>query len=225
MKTVLLLSALLTFSGFARADVLGTTISEITLADGTRLQQVRLLRASASARTVTISTDRSLRTLSLNQLPEDLSRQIFLECSRDHYRRERNIMPSPTTVVRTTDASAPITPTGNGNGNSATVASEPTFADLKQQAAKLAPDELLMHLQKTYQRVSGLECIIRTNEKISGWQQIRVSGTASFSMWDNYRRDYVRRVARFEVEFEIVNGENLRANAVTFDGIAGRIDP
>jgi hypothetical protein len=31
-------------------------------------------------------------------------------------------------------------------------------------------------------------------------------------------------VARFEVEFEIINGEKLRANNVTFDGITGRIE-
>lgn len=222
MKTLLVLSLFLPLLASARADVLGSTLPELTLIDGTKLQQVRLLRASASAKTLTISSDRTLRTLSFQQLPDDLRRQVLLECSRDDYRRERNVLPSPIATVRSTDASAP---TPRAESSVAPSASEPTFSDLRQQAAKLAPNELLMHLQKTYQRVSGLDCIIRTNEKISGWQQIRVAGTASFSMWDNYVRDYVRRVERFEVEFEIINGEQLRANSVTFGGIAGRMDP
>jgi hypothetical protein len=221
MKTFLVLSILLTCTATTRADVLGSTLPELTLGDGTRLFQVRFLRASASAKTLTISSNRMLRTIPLQQLPDDLRRQVLLECGRDDYRREWNVVRSPAPSVRTTDASAPVP----RSESSASSSAEPTFSDLRQQAAKLAPDELLMHLQKTHQRVSGLDCIIRTNEKISGWQQIRVTGTASFSMWDNYVRDYVRRVARFEVEFEIINGEQLRANSVTFGGIAGRIDP
>jgi hypothetical protein len=220
MKTFFALGVVLVCLSCARAEVLGTTLSELLLNDGTRLQHVRLLRASASAQTITISANRTLRTVSLQQLPADLRRQILVECSRANYLRERNVMPSPSPVVRTTDASGSALPSAPSSIHTA----EPTVSDLRQHAAKLAPDELLMHLQKTYQRVSGLECIIRTNEKISGWQQIRVSGTASFSMWDNYRRDYTRRVARFEVEFEIIDGEKLRANNVTFDGITGRID-
>lgn len=221
MKTLLALGILISCIAAARADLLGSTLPELVLADGTRLQEVRLLRASTSAKTLTISSNRTLRTISLQQIPEDLRRQILLECSRDDYRRERNVLPTPVTTVRSTDASAPI-PRAE---RPASAPSEPALSDLRQQAAKLAPDELLMHLQKTYQRVSGLNCIIRTNEKISGWQQIRVAGTASFSMWDNYVRDYVRRTARFEVEFEIINGEQLRANSVTFNGVTGRIDP
>jgi hypothetical protein len=227
MKTLLLLSLALAFGPFARADLLGTTVPEITFTDGSQLKEVRLLRASASARTVTISTDRHVRNVSLDRFPERMRHQILRECSRDHYIRERNVMPSPVITVRTTDASGPVRPATASDtpAPAAEASTVPTQNDLKSQAAKLAPDELLMYLQKTYQRVSGLDCIIRTNEKIPGWQQLRVGGTASFSMWDNYRRDYTRRVARFEVEFEIINGEKLRANSVTFDGIAGRIEP
>jgi len=221
MKTPLLLSVLMTFSASIRADVLGTTLSNLTLADGQRLTDVRVLRASPEKHTVTISTNRSIRSLPLDQLPEDLRRQILLDCRRVSASRERKVMPSPTATVKTTDASAPIIPADTTPAGR----SEPMLTDLTKRAATQAPDELLMYLQKNYQRVSGLNCIIRTNEKIAGWPQVRVAGTASFSMWDNYRHDYVHRVARFEVEFEILNGEKLRANTVTFDGISGRIDP
>ncbi len=205
------------------AGVLGTTLPELSLVDGTHLQNVRIMRASAAQHTVTIGVDRTLRTISLQQIPDELRRRILAECSQADYLRERNIVPSAAAVVRITDASTPAEPPPAPPAPSSQ--SEPTLADLRQRAAKLAPDELLMYLQKTHQRVSGLDCIIRSTEKIAGWQQIRVSGTASFSMWDRYRDDHVRRVARFEVEFEIVDGEKLRANSVTFDGITGRIDP
>ena len=102
---------------------------------------------------------------------------------------------------------------------------DPTMAGLLKQAEQEAPGELQLSIIKTYGRLSNFISKARTIEQVPGWQQIRVQGDAAFAAWDNLRRDDVWHGGKFEVLYDIVNGDRLKLNSVTFDGQTTKADP
>jgi hypothetical protein len=198
-------------------ETLGIRVPELRLTDGSVLRDVKLMSYSASQHGVVIAVDRQLRVLPLTHLPHHLQQGVLRDYNEERVRIVPNVV---TTTVRPSSAVAPAAPRA---GADPAAAPEGSLERLQQQAATEAPDELRFHLQRTNARVSSLDCKIRSVEKVPGWQRIRVSGTASYSVWNHHGRDYVWRTGKFEVEFEIAEGDRLRAANVTFDGISRRV--
>jgi hypothetical protein len=226
-RTSLIALTLLSAPSAAEARVLGTTVSKLQLADGAELANVRFLSCSPEKQTVAVAANRTLRTLPLAQLPLELRRQILADYDYDRSRREANVFPTTTTHPASTlgASSSSVQPHAQPQPPAGAAASPDTpYASLERIAAEEALAELRFHLQKQFQRVTQLECKVRTAEKISGWQQIRTKGVASFSRWDKYQRDYVWQTAPFEVVFDIVDGRAVSAASVSFNGISRTVD-
>lgn len=107
----------------------------------------------------------------------------------------------------------------------AALAADPVLERLLERAEKEAPDEVQLHIIKTVGRLSGFFAKVREAEQVQGWQQIRVSGEAAFSSWDNLRKDFVWQSAKFEVLWDIKDGKRLKLNAVSLGGLERRADP
>jgi len=204
----------------APADrVIGTVQPEIRLADGRVFKNAKVLGVTLPKETATISDGTQVRVVPLNHLPPPLRDQVVAEVTRadaPRYNIYREVRPPPPPPDQV------ITPTPPPAVHAAT----PTLTDqLIAQATREAPDELKLHLLKTGERVSSLTTKIRKAEQVQGWPKIRVSGDAAFSSWDNYRRDYVWRTEKFEVEFAIVNGGTaLKLDNISFAGISRAAD-
>lgn len=100
-----------------------------------------------------------------------------------------------------------------------TLRADPALDRLLAQAEKEAPAEVELHVIKTSGRLSGFTAKVRETAKVEGWPQIRVKGEAAFAAWDNLRRDFVWRSEKFEVLWDIVDGQRLKLNAVSVGGI------
>ncbi|MDO8542003.1 MAG: hypothetical protein Q7S40_16315 [Opitutaceae bacterium] len=197
-----------------RGRVIGIVQPEIRLASGGVFKNAKVLGASLEKGTATLSDSTQIRVVPLQQLPAPLREQVVAEVSRGEplryniYREEvrppppppdKAVSPAPPLVARVT----------------------PTITDrLIARAAAETPDELKLHLLKSFGRVSSVTTKIRKVEQVSGWQKIRASGDAAFSVWDNSRRDYLWRTEKFEVEFAIVDGTALKLDTITFGGIS-----
>lgn len=197
--------------------VLGTVQPEIRLGDGRRFRNTKVLDAQLDKGSATLSDGNRIRTVPLASLPAPLREQVVAEVSREDrprynvYRREvRPPPPADQVITPAPPVNAPVTPTITDH--------------LIAQATAEAPAELKLHLLKQEQRVSSVTTKIRKAEQVPGWQKIRISGDASYSVWDNYRRDYVWRTEKFEVEFAIVSGVSLKLDNVSFAGISRAAD-
>ena len=95
---------------------------------------------------------------------------------------------------------------------------------LLAQAEKEAPEEVQLHIIKTYHQLSSFLAKVRHVEQVQGWQQISVVGEAAFASWDGRQRDFVWHGGKFEVLFDVVDGKKLKLNTVTFDGRSSRPD-
>ncbi|MEX2044392.1 MAG: hypothetical protein WD941_03500 [Opitutus sp.] len=202
----------------AREAVLGVRQQEIKLVNGTVFKDAKVLDASLERGTATITDAMQLRTVPLQQLPASLREQVVAEVSRPNrpryniYRVEPVRPPPP--PDRAIPPAAPLVPPVT-----------PTIIDqLIARAALETPDELKLHLLRGNQQLSSLTTKIRKVEQVPGWQKIRTTGDAAFSVWDNSRRDYGWRTEKFEVEFDIIDGNSLRISSVTFGGITRRVD-
>jgi len=96
--------------------------------------------------------------------------------------------------------------------------------ELLAQAEREAPGELQLHVASTKGRLSDFIAKVRNVEKVSGWRQIRVTGDAAYSAWDNLRKDYVWDGGKFEVLFDIKDNKRLELNSVTFAGRTSRAE-
>ncbi len=214
----LLVPALAFAASAGRETVIGTRQPEIRLVDGTVFKQAKVLDVSLEKGTATITDRTQLRTVPLEQLPEKMREQVVAEASRpgrpryNLYRVEPMRPPPPPDQPIT--PAPPIAP-----------AATPTVIDqLIARATEETADELKLHLLRSHQQLSSLTTKIRKVEQVPGWQKIRATGDAAFSIWDNSRRDYSWRTEKFEVEFDIVDGTSLRISSVTFGGITRRVD-
>jgi hypothetical protein len=199
--------------------VIGVVQPEIRLSDGRVFKNARVLDVTPLKESATISDGTRVRVVPLNSLPAALRDQLLAEKSRTdgpRYNVYRDVRPPPPPPDQVITPAPPVTPVAT-----------PTIIDqLIAQAVTEAPDELKLYLVKSGERVSSLTTKIRKTEQVPGWQKIRVSGDASFSTWDNLRRDYVWRTDKFEVEFAIVSvGTALKLDTVSFAGISRQADP
>lgn len=201
----------------SRERVVGTVQPEIRLENGVVFKNAKVLGVSLEKGTATISDTRRIRTVPLQQLPTPLREQAVAEAQRGDmprynvYRQEVRPPPPPDRVIARPTPAPPV---------SAAPPAPNLMEKLIAQAAEEAPDELKLHLLRMNERVSSVTTKIRKVEQVPGWSKIRASGDASFSVWDNSRRDYLWRTEKFEVEFAIVNGTDLRLDTVTFAGIS-----
>ncbi len=181
------------------------------------------LSYSAETRTVNVSSGQSLSAIPLAQFPRDFQTLILADYNTD---RVRVVPETVTTTVRTpATASVPAPPSPAPSLTAISSAPALTGDDaLKKEAATQAPDELRFSLQKTFSRITALDCKIRTTERPAGWQHIRVTGVASFSKWDSLKNDYVWRTGKFEVVFDVIEGNTLKISTVTFDGLSQPVD-
>lgn len=199
--------------------VIGAVQPEIRLSDGTVFRNARVLRASAEKSSATISDGTTLRVVSLSALPEGLRTQVVDELGRTRAPRygynvshETRPAPPPDKV---------ILPPASVDTPYAPAAPATAIDQLIAQASTRAADELKLYLLKSHERsVSSLTTTVRKAEQVPGWQKIRVSGDAAYSTWDNFRRDYVWRTEKFEVEFAIVDGKAIQADRVSFAGVS-----
>lgn len=222
---VLLLATSLSLATAAeKTSVVGKVQPEIRLADGTVFKKAKIVDYSVEKSTATIAEPTRIRTVPLDQLPASLRNQLLAEAGvkpvspsphpEQRPRRPRGAItpPSPPPPDKTILPEAPAT--------SASPAAPATPLDqLIQQASAAAPDEVKFHLAKTYDRVGSLTCKIREAAQVPGWQKIRVSGEAAFTQWDARQADHVWRTDKFEVEFTIVEGRQLKPTQVSFGGI------
>ena len=98
------------------------------------------------------------------------------------------------------------------------------YDQLIAEAKESAPGEVQLHIINTKGRLSNFVGKVRSAEKISGWQRIRVKGDAAFAFWDSYRKDYVWDGGKFEVIFEITDSQDLKLLEVTFKGTTSKSD-
>ncbi|HUR57118.1 MAG TPA: hypothetical protein VM029_05385 [Opitutaceae bacterium] len=201
----------------ARERVIGAVQPEIRLADGKVFKNAKVLDVSTAKSVATISDGNQIRIVALSQLPATLREQVVAEATRGDaprynvYRQEVR-PPSPVETVST--PAPPLTPVGT-----------PTSIDrLIAQATAEAPEELKFYLRKSQPQLASITTQIRKAEQVPGWQKIRVSGDASVATWDNYRRDYVWRTEKFEVEFAILSGVSLKVDNFSFAGISRAAD-
>jgi hypothetical protein len=217
MRTVIFLALLTSLAAEPAAPaperIIGTIQPEIRLANGTVFKNAKILHLSLEKGTATLSDSTRIRTVPLPQLPTELREQAVAEVTRGNvpryniYRQEVRPPPPPDKVIPPAPPTAPpVTRT--------------VTDQLIAQATAETPDELKLHLLQAFERVSSVMTKIRKVEQVPGWQKIRATGVASFSIWDNSRRDYVWRTEKFEVEFAIVNGTELKLDTVTFAGIS-----
>ena len=198
--------------------IIGVVQPEIRLSDGRVFKNARVLDVTPLKESATISDGTRVRVVPLNSLPAPLREQLLAEKSRadgPRYNVYRDVRPPPPPPDQVITPAPPVTPVAT-----------PTITDqLIAQAVTEAPEELKLYLVKSGERVSSLTTKIRKTEQVPGWQKIRVSGDASFSTWDNLRRDYVWRTDKFEVEFAIVSGGTaLKLDTVSFAGISRQAD-
>lgn len=202
---------------------LGSTFAEtgeIILTDGTVLKEARVMSYSPQRGRVMIAEGYSLRSVELQQLPVDVRERVLSD-----YRAGRVRVVPEGGVVTTNRASEAVPqkePVPSPAISGAVAA--PVAQTLKERAAAVAADEVRFQLLESYQRLSALDCKVRSVEEVAGWSQIRVTGVAAFSMWEPFREDYVWRSGKFEVVFDVVNGDTLEADTVTFDGISHRVE-
>lgn len=201
----------------APARIIGAVQPEIRLSNGTVYKNTKILEVSTAKGSATLSDGTRIRTVPLSTLPEPLRERVVAEVTRDDapryniYRQE--VRPAPP-VEQPTSPAPPLTPPVT------TTVTDKLIA----QATAEAPEELKFHLRKSQPQLSSVTTRIRKVEQVPGWQKIRVSGDASVATWDNYRRDYVWRTEKFEVEFAIVAGISLKVDNVSFAGISRAAD-
>lgn len=226
MKTTPMVLVLAFAAPFALdARVLGEKLPQLTLTGGRAIINVTPLSYSAETRMVNVSSGHFLSSIPLDQFPLNFQSFILADYDTDRVR----IVPETVTTTVRTPATAPVpTPPPPAPAPSPkTIFPAPTFTGdeaLKKEAATQAPDELRFSLQKTFSRITALDCKIRTAERPAGWQHIRVTGVASFSKWNSFKNDYVWRTGKFEVVFDIIEGNALKISTVTFDGLAQPVD-
>ena len=197
----------------AAPRIIGAVQPEIRLTNGTVLKNTKVLDVSTAKGSATLSDGKQIRTVPLTSLPAPLREQIVAEATRDDapryniYRQE--VRPAPP-VEKVITPAPPITPPGT-----ATVTDR-----LIEQATAETPEELKFFLRKTNPQISSVTTKVRKAEQVPGWQKIRISGDASVATWDNFRRDYVWRTEKFEVEFAILSGVSLKLDNVSFAGIS-----
>lgn len=225
MKRILLALAFSAAAVFAanespapvRERIIGTVLPEIRLANGTVLQNTKVLDVSTAKGSATLSDGKQIRTVPLTSLPAPLREQVVAEVTRGdapRYNIYRQEVRPPAPVEKVSTPAPPITPPGT-----ATVTDR-----LIEQATAETPEELKFFLRKTNPQVASVTTKVRKAEQVPGWQKIRISGDASVSTWDNYRRDYVWRTEKFEVEFAILSGVALKLDNVSFAGISRAAD-
>jgi hypothetical protein len=215
-------ATVLSFTAFGASErVIGVVQPEIRLGDGTIFKNARVLDASRERNSVTISDGRRLRTLSLNALPTSLREGVIDDLARGYGRRHnvyREVRPAPPAdkVV------LPAPPAPNPHAPPM----PPSVTDqLIARATTDAADELKLSLLKHHDpSLASLTTKVRQAEQVPGWQKIRVSGEAAYSTWDNFRRDYVWRTEKFEVDYQIVGGTSLQPDRVSFGGISRQVD-
>jgi hypothetical protein len=225
MRLALLLILLAAATGTHAAEkgsVVGKVQPEIRLTDGTVFTKAKVLSYSVENATVMIGEATRNRTVPLDKLPTALREQILAEAGvtpetpRAKVRRVRptTATPTPPPADKTILPEAPVT--------TATTPGAPATAmdALLKQASAAAPDEMKFHLMKAFERVGSLTCKVREATQVTGWQRIRVSGEAAFTQWDARQGDHVWRTDKFEVEFSVVEGRSLKAESVSFGGIA-----
>jgi hypothetical protein len=194
-----------------RERVMGKVQPQIRLNNGTVFKNTKVLGASVERGTATLSDSQRIRTVPITELPSPLREQVLEEAGHadrlryNTYREEVRPTPPPDRVI-TPPARKPVTPTMTDR--------------LIAQATAETPDELKLHLMRTNQQVSSLTTKLRKVEQVPGWQKIRATGDAAFSVWDNSRRDYLWRTEKFEVEFAIVDGTSLKLDRITVGGIS-----
>jgi hypothetical protein len=195
--------------------VVGQLQNEIQLADGAIFKQAKIVDCSIARGTAVVSDAHRIRTVPLQDLPAPLRERLVAEATRPaprrSYRSDARPAPPPDKVI--------VTAAPTPSGIPAT-----TVDDLVQRATATAPDELKFYLTKAYDRLASLTTKVHTAEQIPGWQKIRVSGDASFSQWDQFRRDYVWRTEKFEVAFDIVDGRALKLATVAFGGFSRAVE-
>lgn len=217
MKRLASLSAALAI--FATASVLGAAMppaphfDRLELGDGTILHDATIMSYSPSRGRVIVAEGRSLRTLPFEQLPPEAREKVV---SRHRARETDRVRVAPDRVV-TTVRPAPA------------VSTPPAVTDsrealLRSRATDETGDELRFYLLDRHPGISAVDCKVRTIEEVPGWSQLRVKGVAAYSVWDPFRRDYRWSSGKFELIFNVKDGDALEADAVTFDGISQAID-
>lgn len=92
------------------------------------------------------------------------------------------------------------------------------YQQLIAEAKESAPGEVQLHIINTKGRLSNFIGQVRSAEKVSGWQRIRVKGEAAFAFWDSYHKDYVWKGGEFVVLYEITDSQELKLIEVNFNG-------
>lgn len=219
---VLLVASVFSASVWAAPErAIGGTHAEIRLSDGTVFKNARVLDASRERRSVTISDGRQVRTFAQELLPAALREQVAAELAQGYtprynvYREARPAPPADKVIPPPAPAENPHSP-----------AHPATMTDrLVERATAEAADELKLYLLKSHDRsLASLTTKVRQAAPVPGWPKIRVSGEASYSVWDNFRRDYVWRTEKFEVDFAIVAGTSLKPDRVSFGGISRPVE-
>ena len=98
------------------------------------------------------------------------------------------------------------------------------YDQLIAEAKQSAPGEVQLHIINSKGRLSNFIGKVRSAEKVSGWQRIRVKGDAAFAFWDSYHKDYVWKGGKFTVIYEITDQQELKLIQTTFKGTTKKSD-
>ena len=98
------------------------------------------------------------------------------------------------------------------------------YDQLIAEAKQSAPGEVQLHIINSKGRLSNFIGKVRSAEKASGWQRIRVKGDAAFAFWDSYHKDYVWKGGKFTVIYEITDQQELKLIQTTFKGTTKKSD-
>lgn len=207
-----------------KPSVVGQVQPQIRLTDGTVLTKAKILSYSIEKdhATATIAESTRVRIVPLDSLPPKLRDQILTEAgvkpeATEKKTRRPRAAQTPPSLPPPDKTILPDAPVSTANSPAAPASA---LEPLLKQASAAAPDELKFYLTKAFDRVGSLTCKVREVAQVPGWQKIRVSGEAAFTQWDAKQADHVWRTEKFEVEYTIVDGRTLKAESVSFAGIA-----